>query len=263
MSGSPSRTTAGDTTGSKPSRSNSARRVSASTIGRVLKTLPIPPPPQRHTGITWRGFLHAQAATTLATGFFHVDRAFTRRLYCFFVMEAGSRYAHIPGVTAPPGGPRATRQVRHLLIDLGDRPAGFRFLVRDRAGQCTASTDAVLAGAGIQAVNYPNRRGPGRPPTAAAISKLVIRVATDNPTSGHRCVQGEFVKLGHTIAGSSVWQILHAAGIDPAPRRTGPPPPLSAWFLLAPPRSDSAPAPRTRALARKLQLATLKNYHFF
>ena len=29
-------------------------------------------------------------------------------------------------------------------------------------------------------------------------------------------------KLGHRIASSTVWQILHAAGIDPAPRRTGP-----------------------------------------
>jgi hypothetical protein len=33
-----------------------------------------------------------------------VDRTFTRRLYCFFVMEAGSRYDHIPGVTAHPDG---------------------------------------------------------------------------------------------------------------------------------------------------------------
>jgi transposase len=63
---------------------------------------------------------------------------------------------------------------------------------------------------------------PGRPPTAAAIKKLVIRLAAENPTWGHRRVQGELVRLGHRIAASTVWQILHDAGFDPAPRRSGP-----------------------------------------
>ena len=42
-------------------------------------------------------------------------------------------------------------------MDLGDRATQFRFLVRDRAGQFTASFDAVLADAGIQAVRIPPR----------------------------------------------------------------------------------------------------------
>ncbi len=70
--------------------------------------------------------------------------------------------------------------------------------------------------------NYTNRRRRGRPATAAPIRKLVIRMATDNPAWGHRRVQGELVRLGHQIAASTVWQIMHDAGIDPAPRRTGP-----------------------------------------
>jgi putative transposase len=70
--------------------------------------------------------------------------------------------------------------------------------------------------------NYTARRRSGRPPTTAAIKKLVIRMAAENPTWGHRRVQGELIRLGHRIAASTVWQILHDAGIDPAPRRSGP-----------------------------------------
>ncbi|MFE7046343.1 integrase core domain-containing protein, partial [Streptomyces atratus] len=62
----------------------------------------------------------------------------------------------------------------------------------------------------------------GRPPTAAALKSLVLRLADENPRWGHRRIQGEPARLGHPIAASTVWEILHAAGIDPAPRRSGP-----------------------------------------
>jgi len=66
------------------------------------------------------------------------------------------------------------------------------------------------------------RRKPGRPPTGPGIARLVVRLAKENPLWGHRRIHGELTKLGVTVAPSTVWEILHAAGIDPAPRRSGP-----------------------------------------
>jgi putative transposase len=151
-------------------------RVGASTIRRILKTLRIPPAPQRQTDSTWRQFLRTQAATMLACDFFHVDCAVTlQRLYCFFVMEVSSRYVHIVGVTANPDGHWTAQQIRNLLIDLGDRAAQFRFLVRDRAGQFTASFDALLADAGIAAVKIP----PRSPRANAFAERFVLTVRTE------------------------------------------------------------------------------------
>ena len=66
------------------------------------------------------------------------------------------------------------------------------------------------------------RRKPGRPPRAPGVARLVVRLARENPLWGHRRIHGELTKLGVKIAPSTVWEILRAAGIDPAPRRSGP-----------------------------------------
>ena len=121
------------------------------------------------------------------------------------------------------------RQISRVRYQPGDRlwlAALSRLIPRRRWGEVFAVTPATLLAWHCRMVtrkwDYTSRRRPGRPSTAAAIRKLVIRMATDNPAWGHRRVQGELARLGHPIAASTVWQILHDAGINPAPRRSGP-----------------------------------------
>jgi putative transposase len=123
------------------------------------------------------------------------------------------------------------RQIGRVRYEPGDRlwlAALSRLVPRRRRGEVFAVTPATLLAWHRRLVarkwHYTSRRRPGRPSTVAAIRKLVIRMATDNPAWGHRRVQCELVKLGHPIAASTVWQILHDAGIGPhpgAPARRG------------------------------------------
>jgi transposase len=62
----------------------------------------------------------------------------------------------------------------------------------------------------------------GRPATRRNIKALVLRLARENPSWGYRRIHGELAGLGVKVAASTAWEILKNAGIDPAPRRTGP-----------------------------------------
>jgi putative transposase len=62
----------------------------------------------------------------------------------------------------------------------------------------------------------------GRLPTRAAVRMLVLLFARENPAWGHRRIHGEVVTLGYSVSASTVWNILTRAGLDPAPRRSGP-----------------------------------------
>jgi len=94
----------------------------------------------------------------LACDFFPVDCAVTlKRISAFFVLEVGNRSLHLLGTTTNPDGWWTTQQVRNLVMDLDDHLTPFRFLLRDRAGQFTASFDAVLADVGIRVVGIPPR----------------------------------------------------------------------------------------------------------
>jgi transposase len=121
---------------------------------------------------------------------------------------------------------RQISRVRYTPADRMWLAAVSRLLPRRRWAEIFPVTPATILAWHRKLVSrqwdYAARRRPGRPPTAAVIKQLIIRMATENPSWGHRRVQGELVRLGHRIAASTVWQILHGAGLEPAPRRSGP-----------------------------------------
>jgi len=121
---------------------------------------------------------------------------------------------------------RQAGRVRYEPADRAWFAALARLVPRRRWSQAFPVTPATLLAwhRRLMAGKYDTskRRKPGRPPANRSIARLVVRLARENPLWGHRRIHGELIKLGVSVAPSTVWEILRAAGIDPAPRRSGP-----------------------------------------
>jgi putative transposase len=143
-------------------------RIAASTVWQVLHDAEIDPAPRR-SGPTWKQFLTAQARGILAADFVHVDTVLLRRIYALIVIEHGTRRVHLVGVTAYPDGAWTTQAARSFLMDLGQRAASVKFLIRDRAGQFTDSFDAVFTAEGIRIL-----ASPPQAPRANAVCERMI-----------------------------------------------------------------------------------------
>jgi RimJ/RimL family protein N-acetyltransferase/transposase len=142
-------------------------RIAASTVWRILHDAGIGPAP-RSSGPTWKQFLTVQARGIIAADFVHVDTVLLHRVYALILIEHRTRRAHLAGITAHPDGPWTRQAARNLLMSLRRRTASVKFVIRDRAGQFTASFDAVFTAEGI--------RIPASPPLAPKANAICERL---------------------------------------------------------------------------------------
>jgi len=66
---------------------------------------------------------------------------------------------------------------------------------------------------------YRRRTAGGRPPLAAEVAALLLRLAAENPRWGYGRRQGELAKLGHALGRSTVRDILKRRHVPPTPLR--------------------------------------------
>ena len=65
-------------------------------------------------------------------------------------------------------------------------------------------------------------RSCGRPPVDPAIRGLIVRLARENPRWGYQRIHGELAGLDVIVSVSTIRRVLHRAGVDPSPIRSGP-----------------------------------------
>ena len=131
-------------------------RVSATAIRMLLRKHRVPPAPRR-IGPTWREFIRAHAAATIATDFFSIESVFLRTIYVIVFIELGSRRLLWADCTTNPDSAWVTQQARNVAYELQDLGVPVRFAIHDRDAKFTAGFDTVLESEGVHVIRTPYR----------------------------------------------------------------------------------------------------------
>jgi transposase InsO family protein len=137
-------------------------------VRKVLLEAGLQPAPRR-THSSWRAFLRAQAASTLACDFLTVETVFLQRIYVLFFISLATRRVEYVACSSNPDGRWVTQQARNLAMECEDEQP-FRFLIHDRDTNFSRAFDEVFRAEGIKVI-----RTPVQAPNANAFAERWIR----------------------------------------------------------------------------------------
>jgi putative transposase len=128
--------------------------LSPTSVWNILHRHGIEAAPRR-ASVSWREFLHQQAAGIVECDFFTVETLWLRRLHVLFFIGIERRRVHLAGVTASPNSAWVEQQARNLIMTLAERGERPRFLIRDRDSKFTAAFDEIFRSEGIRVIRAP------------------------------------------------------------------------------------------------------------
>ena len=131
-------------------------KVSATAIRRLLRKHRVPSAPRR-IGPTWREFIRAHAAATIATDFFTLESVFLRTIYVIVFIELGSRRLLWADCTNSPDSAWVTQQARNVAYELQGLGVPVRFAIHDRDSKFISGFDSVLESEGVEVIRIPYR----------------------------------------------------------------------------------------------------------
>ena len=121
--------------------------------------------------------------------------------------------------------PRITDPERMVLATLTDKFKGSKTGARQRLNQVILifKPETVLRWHRElvrRKWTFKRKGKPGRPGITAEVEALIVRLAKENASWGYERIQGELLKLGHTVCPSTVRNVLKRYGITPASERS-------------------------------------------
>jgi len=139
---------------------NLGYRVSAQTVGNILKRHGIPPAPERKTTTTWKEFIRTHLDVLVATDFFTAEVWTLGGLvtyYVLFFIHLESREIHVAGITPHPDARWMIQVARNItMADWGFLSPG-QYLIHDRDGKYCPAFQRIMDDACVKRLPLPPR----------------------------------------------------------------------------------------------------------